>query len=109
MVTAEPVLMKKLIPLTLLALTATAGAQSLSGVQLGLTGGYASGLSGEICRRFRIGYAPPGWKGLASAFPSYDDPLLVESGLVIVQGEGEDAEETVAQRPTTAIAARMTT
>lgn len=48
MVTAEPVLMKKLIPLTLLALTATAGAQSLSGVQLGLTGGYASGLSGEI-------------------------------------------------------------
>ncbi|MBI5334423.1 MAG: DNA primase [Burkholderiales bacterium] len=49
------------------------------------------GLSGEICRRFRIGYAPPGWKGLASVFPSYDDPLLVESGLVIVQGEGEDA------------------
>ncbi|WP_343760103.1 hypothetical protein [Deinococcus depolymerans] len=41
--------MKKLIPLTLLALTATtAGAQSLNGVQLGLTGGYASGLSGEI-------------------------------------------------------------
>jgi len=49
------------------------------------------GLSGEICRRFRIGYAPPGWKGLASVFPSYDDPLLVESGLVIVQGEGEEA------------------
>lgn len=48
MVTAEPVLMKKLIPLTILALTATAGAQSLSGVQLGLTGGYAGGLSGEI-------------------------------------------------------------
>lgn len=48
MVTAEPSLMKTFIPLTLLALTATAGAQSLSGVQLGLTGGYASGLSGEI-------------------------------------------------------------
>jgi DNA primase len=49
------------------------------------------GLSGEICRRFRIGYAPPGWKGLASAFPSYDDPLLVDSGLVVVQDGNEDA------------------
>ncbi|MFC6748588.1 hypothetical protein [Deinococcus aquaticus] len=42
--------MKNLIPLTILAIaasTATAGAQSLSGVELGLTGGYAGGLSGE--------------------------------------------------------------
>ena len=44
-------LMKKLLPITLLtvaATTATAGAQSLSGLELGLTGGYAGGLSGEI-------------------------------------------------------------
>lgn len=47
MLADEPTLMKNLIPLTILALTATAGAQSLSGVQLGLTGGYAGGLSGE--------------------------------------------------------------
>ncbi|BBN94305.1 hypothetical protein DEIGR_102222 [Deinococcus grandis] len=43
--------MKKLLPMTLLtiaATTATAGAQSLSGVELGLTGGYAGGLSGEF-------------------------------------------------------------
>lgn len=43
--------MKKLLPMTLLtiaATTATAGAQSLSGVELGLTGGYAYGLSGEF-------------------------------------------------------------
>ncbi|GGN31516.1 hypothetical protein [Deinococcus daejeonensis] len=43
--------MKKLLPITLLtvaATTATAGAQSLSGLELGLTGGYAGGLSGEI-------------------------------------------------------------
>jgi len=44
-------LMKKLLSITLLtvaATTATAGAQSLSGVELGLTGGYAGGLSGEV-------------------------------------------------------------
>jgi DNA primase len=45
------------------------------------------GLSGEIAHRFGLGYAPPGWRSLASAFARYDDPLLVESGLVIVQGE----------------------
>jgi DNA primase len=45
------------------------------------------GLSGEIARRFGLGYAPAGWRSLASAFPRYDDPLLVDSGLVIVQGD----------------------
>jgi len=49
------------------------------------------GLSGEIAARFGMGYAPEGWRGLASVFPRYDDPLLEESGLVIAQpGEGED-------------------
>ena len=41
------------------------------------------GVSGEVAARFRIGYAPGGWRNLASAFPDYDDPLLEESGLVI--------------------------
>ena len=45
------------------------------------------GLTGEIAARFGVGYAPEGWRPLASAFPHYDDPLLVEAGLVIVQGE----------------------
>jgi DNA primase len=49
------------------------------------------GLTGEIAARFGLGYAPEGWRGLASVFPRYDDPLLAESGLVIVQGE--DGEE----------------
>ncbi|HEX6704857.1 MAG TPA: DNA primase [Albitalea sp.] len=49
------------------------------------------GLSGEIAARFGIGYAPEGWRGLASVFPRYDDPLLEESGLVITQdGDGGD-------------------
>ena len=49
------------------------------------------GLSGEIAARFGLGYAPPGWRSLASAFARYDDPLLVDSGLVIVQGDEHDA------------------
>ncbi|MDH4060330.1 MAG: DNA primase, partial [Aquincola sp.] len=47
------------------------------------------GLTGEIAARFGLGYAPEGWHALASAFAHYDDPLLVESGLVIAQGDGE--------------------
>ena len=43
------------------------------------------GLSGEVAKRFGLGYAPPGWRSLASVFPRYDDPLLAESGMVIVQ------------------------
>ena len=45
------------------------------------------GLSGEMARRFALGFAPPGWRSLASVFPRYDDPLLAESGMVIVQGD----------------------
>jgi DNA primase len=41
------------------------------------------GLSGAIAKQFGLGYAPEGWRSLASVFPHYDDPLLVESGLVI--------------------------
>ncbi len=45
------------------------------------------GLSGEVAQRYGLGYAPAGWRHLASVFPEYDDPLLAESGLVIL---GED-------------------
>ncbi len=41
------------------------------------------GLNGEVAARFGLGYAPDGWRSLASAFAHYDDPLLEESGLVI--------------------------
>jgi DNA primase len=51
------------------------------------------GLSGEIAQRFGLGYAPPGWRSLASAFPRYDDPLLAEAGLVIQQPAGEGETE----------------
>ena len=47
------------------------------------------GVSGVVARLYGIGYAPAGWRSLASVFPDYDDPLLAESGLVIV-GEADD-------------------
>jgi DNA primase len=51
------------------------------------------GLSGKVAKQFGLGYAPEGWRSLASVFPNYDDPLLTESGLVILnQEEGQDAK-----------------
>ena len=52
------------------------------------------GLSGEIAAQFALGYASDGWRGLASVFAHYDDPLLAESGMVIVQDadSGDEAE-----------------
>jgi len=41
------------------------------------------GLSGEIAKTFGLGYAPEGWRALASLLPDYADPRLVDSGLVI--------------------------
>jgi len=54
------------------------------------------GLTGQVAARFGLGYAPEGWRTLASVFPRYDDPLLAESGLVIVQGE--DGDDPAAQK-----------
>ena len=51
------------------------------------------GLSGAVARQFGLGYAPEGWRSLASVFPNYDDPLLVESGLVILNDETGTAEK----------------
>ena len=53
----------------------------------------ARGLSGEIASVYGLGYAPDGWRALASAFPKYDDPLLQESGLVISPNDDGVSEE----------------
>ena len=45
------------------------------------------GVSGTVAKRYGLGYAAEGWRSLASVFASYDDPLLEESGLVIVNEE----------------------
>ncbi len=56
------------------------------------------GLSGEIAKTFGLGYAPEGWRSLASVFPDYNDPLLVESGLVIAGEAGEENAQGEAKR-----------
>ncbi|MDD2545155.1 MAG: DNA primase [Burkholderiaceae bacterium] len=45
------------------------------------------GVSGAVAKAYGLGYAPEGWRSLASVFPQYDDPLLEESGLVLVGEE----------------------
>jgi len=45
------------------------------------------GVSGQVAKHYGLGYAPEGWRSLASVFPEYDSPLLAESGLVIVNEE----------------------
>ncbi|TFL10188.1 DNA primase [Pusillimonas caeni] len=46
------------------------------------------GLSGSIAARFGLGWTGSDRRGLASIFPHYEDPLLVESGLVIESEDG---------------------
>jgi DNA primase len=46
------------------------------------------GLSGEIAKRFGIGYAPEGWQSLAGAFPDYNAKALAAAGLVKQSDEG---------------------
>ncbi len=51
------------------------------------------GVSGEIAKHFGLGYSPAGWRTLAGVFPHYDDPLLVESGLVILNHDDGEEEK----------------
>lgn len=46
------------------------------------------GVTGEIAARFGLGWAGTDRRGLAKAFSNYEDPLLVESGLVIEAEDG---------------------
>ena len=46
------------------------------------------GLTGDVAARFGLGWAPDGWRSLASCFAQYDEPLLEEAGLVRVQDDG---------------------
>ncbi|HEX4233137.1 MAG TPA: DNA primase [Caldimonas sp.] len=56
------------------------------------------GLSGEVAARFGLGYATDSWRGLASVFADYEDPLLEESGLIISRAE-ERATDGEASEP----------
>jgi DNA primase len=54
------------------------------------------GLTGASAARFGLGYAPPGWRQLASVFPAYDDPVLEEAGLVRRSDTNERADSAPA-------------
>jgi len=41
------------------------------------------GLSGQIAKSYGIGYAPAQWRFLSTVLPDYQNPLLLEAGLVI--------------------------
>ncbi len=47
------------------------------------------GLSGDIAKRFGIGYAPEGWQNLQAAFPDYGSQALVAAGLIVQGDEGK--------------------
>jgi DNA primase len=47
------------------------------------------GLSGEIAKRFGIGYAPDGWQNLQQVFADYGAKALVAAGLVKVNDQGK--------------------
>ncbi|MGH8634217.1 MAG: DNA primase [Burkholderiales bacterium] len=46
------------------------------------------GVSGEIAKRFGIGYAPDEWQNLAAVFTDYDGKSLAEAGLVKASDDG---------------------
>lgn len=68
--------------------------QQLKGSQRAIDYLKGRGLTGEIAKRYGLGYAPDGWQGLEAVFDSYSKDetakLLIEVGLII-QGEGTDS------------------
>lgn len=46
------------------------------------------GLTGEIAARYGLGYAPDDWQGLERVFSDYNDPAMIECGLVIQNEQG---------------------
>lgn len=45
------------------------------------------GLTEDIIQRMEIGFAPSGWQSLRNCIENYDQPAMVESGLVVLNDE----------------------
>ncbi|HKI73485.1 MAG TPA: DNA primase, partial [Pseudomonadales bacterium] len=58
------------------------------------------GLSGEVARDFGLGFAPPGWDNLYTALAksNHERDLLIESGMVIVNDDGEKEHDRFRDR-----------
>ncbi len=54
------------------------------------------GLTGEIAKRYALGYAPDGWQGLEAVFGTYANDevakTLLEGGLLIQSEQGDNAQ-----------------
>ena len=50
------------------------------------------GLSGQIAKTYGIGYAPAQWRFLSTVLPDYQNPLLLEAGLVIATDAEPDPQ-----------------
>ena len=46
------------------------------------------GVSGDVARRFHLGWAPAGWQPLAEAFADYADNQLLETAGLVATGDG---------------------
>jgi DNA primase len=70
-------------------------AQQLKGSQRAIDYLKGRGLTGEIAKRYALGYAPDGWQGLEAIFHSYSNEetakILQEAGLII-QSENADGQ-----------------
>jgi DNA primase len=70
-------------------------AQQLKGSQRAIDYLKGRGLTGEIAKRYALGYAQDGWQGLEAVFNSYSNDetakILQEAGLMI-QGENSDSQ-----------------
>ena len=72
--------------------------QQLKGSQRAINYLKGRGLTGEIAKRYGLGYAPDGWQNLEAVFDTYSKDetakLLMDAGLLI-QGESADANGKV--------------
>lgn len=57
----------------------------------------ARGLSGEVAKRFSIGYVPDGWDGLLKHFPS-EEAAMVKTGMLIQSDGGKRAYQRFRHR-----------
>jgi DNA primase len=46
------------------------------------------GVSGEVAKRYHLGWATPDWQGLSEVFEDYNDNELLESGGLVSVGDG---------------------
>jgi DNA primase len=81
-----------------LAKCASAYQDKLAGSERGVSYFKGRGLSGEIAKKYGLGYSPEGYRFLAGVFPDYDDKLLVESGMVIERPQDDANPEGVKKK-----------